>query len=99
MEGSIGGSLGSALGASLGLSALGGLSGSLLIVANFLLPGVGAFLGALLGTVLGDLFVDDPKPLGVISIAVVAGLQMSLRSPSFTETFSCGHSPEMGTCG
>lgn len=63
LEGSIGGSLGSLVGSSLGFSYIGSTFGqSLGVFANFLLPGVGAFLGTLLGTYLGDLFGNDPDP-------------------------------------
>ncbi|SDG20179.1 intein N-terminal splicing region, partial [Rhodobacter capsulatus] len=67
LEGSIGGSLGSLVGVSwaLGASApgalLSGLNG-LGLLSNFLIPGIGSFVGALLGTFLGDLFGHEPDP-------------------------------------
>ncbi len=67
LEGSIGGSLGSLVGVSwaLGASApgalLAGLNG-LGLLSNFLIPGIGSFVGALLGTFLGDLFGHEPDP-------------------------------------
>ncbi|MFT3688815.1 calcium-binding protein [Paenirhodobacter sp.] len=65
LEGSIGGSFGSIIGTSWAIGQIGGGAAgmqSMGLLGNFLVPGVGAFVGSLLGTYLGNLFGDDPDP-------------------------------------
>ncbi|MFT3690217.1 hypothetical protein [Paenirhodobacter sp.] len=65
LEGSIGGSFGSIIGTSWAIGQIGGGAAgmqSMGLLGNLLVPGVGAFVGSLLGTYLGNLFGDDPDP-------------------------------------